>query len=203
MATRTVVLAGELGRRFGREHQMDVSSPAEAIRALCANYQEFADEIRESESKGLGYRVIVDKRDHDAREIHIKHNRKKRFVIVPTLIGAKGKSGGIIKIVVGAILLVASFFIPGSTALLVGLAAAMGSMGFGLIMSGVSQLVGGTPKGKSDGAQGDDKPSYFFSGPVNTISQGGVVPVGYGEYIVGSAVISAGLATEEYPLTAP
>ncbi|HNQ32149.1 MAG TPA: hypothetical protein PKJ93_00055, partial [Methanoculleus sp.] len=34
-------------------------------------------------------------------------------------------------------------------------------------------------------------------GPVNTMAQGHPVPVGYGEMIVGSAVISAGIEIDE------
>jgi predicted phage tail protein len=43
----------------------------------------------------------------------------------------------------------------------------------------------------------ENKPSFLFDGPVNTIAQGHPVPVGYGEMYVGSAVISAGIVTEE------
>ena len=42
--------------------------------------------------------------------------------------------------------------------------------------------------------------SYTFSGPVNTTAQGQPVPVGYGRLIVGGAVISAGITTEEIPI---
>ena len=40
----------------------------------------------------------------------------------------------------------------------------------------------------SDGTKAS---SYFFNGPENTTREGGPVPVGYGELLVGSQVISA------------
>ena len=53
---------------------------------------------------------------------------------------------------------------------------------------------------KSDQASEDKRdPSYIFNGPVNTMAQGHPVPIGYGEMIVGSAVISAGISVDESP----
>lgn len=51
---RTIHLHGSLGRKFGRQHRLDVNSPAEAIRALCNLYPKF----RRSIAKGQ-YEVRV------------------------------------------------------------------------------------------------------------------------------------------------
>ncbi|HHH1307693.1 TPA: tail assembly protein, partial [Yersinia enterocolitica] len=38
---------------------------------------------------------------------------------------------------------------------------------------------------------------YAFGGPVNTVAQGNPIPIGYGERIIGGAIISAGIYTED------
>jgi predicted phage tail protein len=78
-----------------------------------------------------------------------------------------------------------------------------------LILGGVSQLLSPTPQlgqigpasmnpggGRSTTSEGtelDPQESYSFSGIQNTSRQGTPVPVVYGETIVGSVVISAGI----------
>jgi predicted phage tail protein len=44
-AMRDVVLCGELGRIYGRRHFLAVKSPAEAIRAMMANYRTFERDV--------------------------------------------------------------------------------------------------------------------------------------------------------------
>ena len=46
----------------------------------------------------------------------------------------------------------------------------------------------------------ENQPSYAFGGAVNTTAQGQPVPIGYGRMIIGGAVISAGITTEEIPI---
>lgn len=49
----------------------------------------------------------------------------------------------------------------------------------------------------------ESKPSYYFNGPVNTTKQGNVVPVCYGgPLLVGSQVISSSVSTEDLALDA-
>jgi predicted phage tail protein len=88
-----------------------------------------------------------------------------------------------------------------------GVATAIGAVGVALVLGGVSQLLSPTPQiGQlgpvSSGALGnrttentelDPQESYSFSGIQNTSRQGIPVPVVYGETIVGSVVISAGI----------
>jgi len=97
-----------------------------------------------------------------------------------------------------------SGFILGSAASTV-----IGSIGVALVLGGVSQLLSPTPQlgqigpasqsiGSSrttttEGTEMDPQESYSFSGIQNTSRQGTPVPVVYGETIVGSVVISAGI----------
>jgi predicted phage tail protein len=86
-----------------------------------------------------------------------------------------------------------------------GAAAVIGSVGVALILGGVSQLLSPTPQlgqigpasqsrnTTTEGTEIDPQESYSFSGIQNTSRQGTPVPVVYGETIVGSVVISAGI----------
>jgi predicted phage tail protein len=63
--------------------------------------------------------------------------------------------------------------------------------GIGLVLGGVAQLLTPTPKISQD--EGDPRKSFSFSGIQNTNRAGVPVPVVYGETLVGSVVISAGI----------
>jgi predicted phage tail protein len=69
-------------------------------------------------------------------------------------------------------------------------------IGISLALGGVAQLLTPTPK-VPQGADKQDDPrkSYSFSGIQNTSRQGVPVPIVYGETLVGSVVISAGIDT--------
>lgn len=58
-------------------------------------------------------------------------------------------------------------------------------------------MITGTRKGLSSSESADNKPSYNFSGVKNTVTQGDLVPLGYGEMTVGSAVVSFGIVAED------
>jgi predicted phage tail protein len=75
-------------------------------------------------------------------------------------------------------------------------AISIGLVGAAFTSGGVAQLLTPTPKA-TQGADGQDDPrkSYSFSGIQNTSRQGVPVPIVYGETLVGSVVISAGIDT--------
>ena len=58
-------------------------------------------------------------------------------------------------------------------------------------------MVAGTQPGLSSSESADNRPSYNFSGIKNTMTQGGPVPLCYGEMIVGSACASLGIVAED------
>lgn len=188
-----VLLLGELGKKYGRRHVFDIKTPAEAIRALCANFPGFDRHMIESGERGVGYRVLVKKDPVELEQIH--HPASKQITIAPVVSGAGGKTG---KILLGAALIGASFFLPAAP-LIAGvastsLASVAFSVGVSLALSGVAQML--APQPKSDTPVEDKtEPAYLFDGPVNTTAQGHPVPIGYGRMIVGSAVISAGVDT--------
>ena len=93
-----------------------------------------------------------------------------------------------------------------------GFATAVGAVGAALVLGGVSQLLTPTPQIGSFGPASsggrsrnqstqatelDPQESYSFSGIQNTSRQGTPVPVVYGETVVGSVVISAGIDVDD------
>ena len=92
-------------------------------------------------------------------------------------------------------------------------ATAIGAVGVALVLGGVSQMLSPTPQigqigpasmtpggGRStttEGSEMDPQESYSFSGIQNTSRMGLPVPLVYGETIVGSVVISAGIDTDD------
>lgn len=191
---KTIILLGELGKRYGRKHLLDVKSPAEAVRALCANFKDFAAFVSASSDRNVGYRVLNMRDEVGEDELHNPASR--RITIAPVVAGAGGSVG---KILLGAALIAASLFVPGLAAVtLFGtttLATVAFSVGVSLALGGVAQML--APQPKSIGPQEEQQPSYVFNGAVNTSAQGQPVPVGYGRMIVGSAVISAGISVED------
>ena len=73
----------------------------------------------------------------------------------------------------------------------------IGSIGVGLALTGVAQLISPTTT-MSTGVDSDFDPrkSYSFSGIQNTNRQGVPVPIVYGEVLVGSIIVSAGIDVE-------
>jgi len=71
----------------------------------------------------------------------------------------------------------------------------VGNIGIGLALTGVAGMLSPTvPTPESDN---DPRNNFSFSGIQNVAREGIPVPVAYGEVIVGSVVISAGLNVEE------
>jgi predicted phage tail protein len=194
---RVIRLNGKLGKRFGRVHRLDVRTPAEAIRALCAILDGFQQFLATSHEKGVAYRCAVDRDPLVEDQIHYPMSRS--FSITPVVHGA-GKTLGI---VLGVALIAASVFMPAFTPVFSALGSTFGFsaaatmwLGVALTLGGVAQLLAPTPK-SMDPSSGTRQENAYFNGPVNTTAQGNPVPFGYGRMIVGSAVVSASISIEQ------
>lgn len=188
---KTVKLLGELGKEFGKSFKLEVSSPAEAVRALCINFPAFKKHLIDSGERGVAYKVLVGKEALTCDDLH-NPSGKDVIRIVPVLQGAGG--GGVVQTIIGAAL-VALSFVP----FLAPIAPYLMSAGIAMMIGGVVQMLSPTPNLSSQDSnnQPDNKPSYTFNGAVNTSAQGYPVPIGYGRMMVGSAVISGGITVEE------
>ena len=191
---RKIKLYGKLAKFVGhRILEADVATAAEAVRFLVANWPELERHMADQH-----YRVSVGTYDLDLEELHDPAGQQE-IKIVPVMAGAGGATG---RIILGALLIAGAFFTGGATIGLLGLAApvALSSVllftGASLVLGGVAQLLTPTPKVPTGpDTQNDPRKSYSFSGIQNTSRQGVPVPIVYGETIVGSVVISAGIDT--------
>lgn len=191
----TIRLYGVLGSKFGRKYRMVVGSAADAVRALASQLPGFEAFLRDSEKNGHGYAVFYDKRNIGKEELNDPALCEEiRFA--PIILGSK--NSGVFQIILGVVLIIVGVLITGFS---FGWAAPVGgaliSLGVGMIVGGIVQLL--TPVPKSPGAREkpENQPSYAFNGPVNTQAQGHPVPLLYGEMFTGSAVASAGISAKD------
>lgn len=188
----TVYLYGALGRKFGFRFQFEISSPAEAVRALTANCPEFSRYLVQHSRPG--YHVFIGA-DPIASPEGLYHPLGRQCIkIVPVVAGAA--KSGFVGIILGVLIIAASIISFQYYGIAAGTALAIGAMGASLVIGGITQLITATPDNKIE-ERPENTPSDLFNGPVNTIAQGHPVPIGYGRLRVGSQVISAGISTAE------
>lgn len=190
---RTIVLSGELGVKFGKTHKMDVRTLGEAIRALCANFPEFATELNHAHERNVGYKVFNG--DYQLSEVkEVSEPAAKVIRIVPVIMGANATA----RILIGAALIATGYAITVASN---GALAPVGKMftaaGFAMALGGVVELLSPIPKIKGPEERPENKPSYLFNGPVNTTAQGHPVPIGYGRLRTGGAIVSAGVSIDQ------
>jgi predicted phage tail protein len=197
---RKIKLYGKLAKFIGhRVLEADVATAAEAVRFLLANWPEL-----EAHMSDQHYRVSIGTYDIDLEELHHPAGAAP-ISFVPVVAGA----GAVGRIIAGIALIALAIALPG-----IGLAAGakgaavifgttfssislgIGFAGLSLVLGGVAQLLTPTPK-VPQGADKQDDPrkSYSFSGIQNTSRARCPVPIVYGETLVGSVVISAGIDT--------
>ncbi|NYA43151.1 tail assembly protein [Serratia fonticola] len=175
--------------------KLAVNSPAEAIKALCTVIPGFEKFMITSKTQGLTFAVFNGRRNISRDELGFGCTDEIR--IVPVIIGSK--KAGVFQTILGAVLVAAAIisgpigagFIAGSTAW------AMGLSGASMMLGGVIQMLSPMQGGLARRESPDNKPSYAFGGPVNTIAQGNPVPILYGKRRIGGAIISAGIFAED------
>ena len=188
---KTIRLYGDMGKRFGREFQLDVQNPAEAVRALCSQVSGFRAYLHQHAQSA--FKVFVGGRNaHEALMNPCGSNEVIR--IAPTVQGASAVG----RIILGAALIALAVWNPVFLGMSKGVVAGVMGYGISMVLGGVVQLL--SPQQTYDSAASErpeNRPSYNFNGPVNTTAQGHPVPLCYGRMIVGSAVISAGIETRQ------
>ena len=207
---RKVRLYGQLAEFVGRKViEADLSSAAEAVRMLIANFPELDRHMADQH-----YRVLI---SDNALTLDDLHNPvgQEEIKIVPVIVGAM--SGGAGSILAGAALIGLSLAFPGgglfggtvfgflggpaaSAGILTAVGTGISYVGAALVLGGVAQLITPTPEIPQgpDTVQDPRKSQTFsFSGIQNTSRGGTPVPIVYGKTLTGSVVISAGIDTEQ------
>ena len=197
---RKLKLYGELADFIGhKEFEIKVDSLPQAISFLRNNFPEV-----ESYMNPKHYQVKIGNYEINEDELNFPIGQQD-IHIVPVISGAGGDTFN--TIVLGAVLIGASFFFPGgglfSYYSYSGVAAGTGigtligtglsAIGAGLILQGVGNMLYPT-----EDPEFEDNPqiSFNFSGTQNTARAGTPVPIVYGEIFTGSVVISGDTDTE-------
>lgn len=204
MSAVNIKLHGHLGEAVGEEWSLHVRNTSEAMNAInVLSKRKLYRYLAESDKKGAKYRVLINGRDFasdgpllsfDSKEdmqkirnseLCLASQNLKTIDIIPILEGADA----IVNIIVGVVLIIIGIIL-----LVYGnpLGIAFIMAGIGLVASGISALLMDTPVFEDvRSIQGGGTSSYLFNGPQNTAREGGPVPFGYGELLIGSQVLSA------------
>lgn len=180
----TIKLSGSLAQKFGRLHRRQVGSGDtwEGFRALKATIDGFEEEIRRLDRLGMRFAIFRNRKNVGADEFGMGGAREIR--IVPVIEGSK--RGGILQIVLGVVLIAASYF-----------GAPTAPAGIALLAGGVIQMLSPQAAGLKQSASPENMPSYAFGSAKNTTASGNPVPICIGERRWGGAIISASIYAED------
>ena len=163
-------LLGELGEKFGREFDLEISTPREAIKAIGYQIDGFFDYLISSAEHGVGYRVIVPASIEGLLENQLEDRFSGGYLTISPEIAQGGAVG---RILLGVILIGVSFFLPGAilgiSSLTIGLA------GAALVLGGIATLLTPREEPKSSGQ------TTFGAFQSDGTSQGKCMPLRYGE----------------------
>lgn len=180
----TIKLSGSLAQKFGRLHRRQVASGDtwEVFRALKATIDGFEAEIRRLDRLGLRFAIFRNRKNVGADAFGMGGAREIR--IIPVIEGSK--RGGILQIVLGVVLIAASYF-----------GAPTAPAGIALLAGGVIQMLSPQAAGLKQSASPENMPSYAFGSAKNTTASGNPVPICIGERRWGGAIISASIYAED------
>ena len=109
---RKVILDGILGDKFGREWNLDVASPGEAIIAINSQRKNFKTWLIEADKEGLCFEVLFGDNEDEGVEdlIELVHPlpEGKTITFVPIVEGSDNKGRGMIKMAIGIAMIVIS-----------------------------------------------------------------------------------------------
>ncbi len=180
----TIKLYGAL-RQFGREYRMLVGSTAEAIKALCVQIPGLERFLANAHLRGMEFAVFRGKRNISQDELQFGGAEEIR--IAPVM---RGRSGGLVQTIVGAVLIAASYAFPV-------IAPYALPAGIGMVAGGVIQMLSPQAQGLKQSAAPENQPSYAFGSARNTTASGNPVPICYGKRRWGGAIISASIYSED------
>lgn len=194
----TVKFYGYL-RKFGNDFKLvDVANSSEALNALYCQI----NGLRKAIQTHRFFKVKLGKRYFTMPTIRDDVLQEMSDGDVLHVIPVIGGSGGAVQFVVGAVLSVVSVvgFAFGWT----GIGAVVGTIGVGLMASGVAQMLTKTPSPDNPNRnETEKKQSTSFSNLQNLVAQGRPVPLAYGRIMIGSLIIGKGVETLNIQLYKP
>lgn len=188
--TTTVILEGVMGKALGREWKFqNIRSARHALSMIEANTGKALKWVRDNLKAYSSYRVICEYEDGRKEELesqsYAEMTQRGACVMrfVPVITGASG----VVKVVVGVVMIAAGVVFGQPWAVKLGAALALG---------GVAQMLAPKPKAQS-GSEGESRNSHYFSGAANVTEQGRPVQLIYGRCLVGSQAISAAITVDQ------
>lgn len=198
---KKVFLYGILEDKFGRgPYEFEAATTDLVLNGIALKFEGFKEALREGK-----WTVVVGKRDEDkfttlneqgvrlllaeADEIHVFPAIEGQFMIAGAALLLGGVAGGMALGFGTALFSVMGMSLTWGT---------IAGWGLSMVLTGVAGMLGPSAN-VSDAMSGErpeERPSFMFNGPVNVSEQGGAVPIVYGEFQVGSTVISAGIDVE-------
>ncbi|HBH6855939.1 tail assembly protein [Citrobacter freundii] len=186
-----IELGGVLGKTFGKIHHRLISRVSEAGVALAKTIPGFEQFMISSQRRGLTYSVFKGKKNIGVDDLGFPVTGDV-IRIVPVIIGSK--KAGLIQTILGAVLVIASIWMPG---LSIAASNMMFAAGVSMTLGGVVQMLSPQATGLASKQSSDNRASYAFGGVTNTAAQGYPVPLLYGRRRIGGAIISAGIYVED------
>lgn len=174
-------------KRFGNTFDLvDVKNTSEVLRALFCQIKGFRMAIQKGKfevklkNKYFTHETLKD-------DVCIPFSDGDTLHITPIISG----SGGAIQFVVGAVLAVVGYAMGWT-----GIGAVVGTIGVGLMASGVASMLTATPNMPQIKNEDENNvQSTSFSNLQNLVAQGRPVPLAYGRMLVGSLIIGKGVET--------
>lgn len=186
-----IELGGVLGKTFGKIHHRLISRVSEAGVALAKTIPGFEQFMISSQRRGLTYSVFKGKKNIGVDDLGFPVTGDV-IRIVPVIIGSK--KAGLIQTILGAVLVIASIWMPG---LSIAASNMMFAAGASMTLGGVVQMLSPQATGLASKQSSNNRASYAFGGVTNTSAQGYPVPLLYGRRRIGGAIISAGIYVED------
>lgn len=195
---KTLILKGQAGKRFGKEHRFHVEDLNEMLRAMCSQIPGFRKYMALAHHDGIRFAFFSGSENISIDGFGLTKTADT-YTMQPVPQG--GKSGGLLQVVIGAAALVGAYFTAGasltafglSTAAATATTTALTGIGLSMALGGVVQMLTPQPKYTVGTSSTENRPNYAFGAPVNTVAMGYPVPLLYGEREVGGAIISAGI----------
>jgi predicted phage tail protein len=196
---RRIILHGYLKKLIPGSIELAVETVVEAIEALCV----VTGRALHPNPKTGRHRIACvgfDSLDamrsplgDDVEELHL----------IPAFAG--GKSGGILQIIVGVVIIVAAILLSpytgGASSILTEDGAYMvGMMGASMILGGILALVSPSPKNNTNSGPAE---SLYLGTPQNTTKIGTPIPIGYGMFRVYGQILSADIEATDMSLATP
>lgn len=169
-------------KQFGDKFRMSTETASEALNGLYCQINGLKRHIMNGH-----FRVRIHGEDMSEKNLqfglHSKIPENAVIHVIPKIAGAKNT--GALSFIAGLVMVVVGAYT--NQYWLVG-------MGMGMMMGGAAEMLAKTPKTEKRDANGEHRNTYF-SNLDNSIAQGAVVPVIYGEIMTGSKTLSRGLET--------